>query len=75
MRMISLIRKIDNDENPDMHVIVGFVDSGEYYTRWYENISYLLSEPNYFLKYRVKCFWFNSKCNTLCIEVRSDYGI
>ena len=70
MRMISLIRKIDNDENPNMHVVVGFTDSGEYFTRWYKNIIDLLcSEPNAFLKRRVKCFWMNPKVNTLLIEV------
>ncbi len=70
MRMISLIRKIDNDENKDMHVVVGYNDYGEYYTRWYKNIIDLQSsEPNFFLKRRVKCFWFNAECNTLLIEV------
>ncbi len=70
MRMITLIRKIDNDENPDMHVVVGFTDSGEYFTRWYKNIIDLqYSEPNAFLKRRVKCFWMNPKVNTLLIEV------
>lgn len=69
MRMISLIRKIDNDENPNMHVIVGYNDFGEYYTRWYKDINDLFSEPNYFLKNRVKSFWYNSECNTLLIEV------
>lgn len=69
MRMISLIRKIDKDENSDMHVVVGYNDFGEYYTRWYKDIEELQSEPNYFLKNRVKSIWFNSKCNTLCIEV------
>lgn len=70
MRMISLIRKIDNDENPNMHVVVGFTDAGEYFTRWYKNIIDLqCSEPNAFLKRRVKCFWMNPKVNTLLIEV------
>lgn len=70
MRMISLIRKIDNDENPEMRVVVGFTDSGEYFTRWYKNIIELqCSEPSIFLKRRVKCFWMNPKVNTLLIEV------
>lgn len=69
MRMISLIRKIDKDENPGMHVVVGYNDFGEYYTRWYKDIEELHSEPNVFLKRRVKCFWMNPKVNTLCIEV------
>lgn len=70
MRMISLIRKIDNNENPEMHVVVGFTDAGEYFTRWYKNVIDLqCSETNDFLKRRVKCFWMNPKVNTLLIEV------
>lgn len=72
MRMISLVRKIDAEENKEMHYVVGFNDYVDkaYMTRWYENREALLSESNALLRRDVKSIWYNAKVNTMCIELR-----
>lgn len=72
MRLISLIRKIDDEENREMHYVIGsneYVDRA-YMTRWYENREALLSESNALLRRDVKDIWYNPQVNTMCIEVR-----
>lgn len=72
MRLISLVRKIDDEENREMHYVVGYNDyvDSAYMTRWYENREALLSESNALLRRDVKDIWYNPKVNTMCIEVR-----
>lgn len=72
MRLISLVRKIDEEENHDMHYVVGYNDYVDraYMTRWYENREALLSESNALLCRNVKDIWYNQQVNTMCIEVR-----
>ena len=72
MRLITLVRKIDEEENHDMHFVVGYNDYVDraYMTRWYENREALLSESNALLRRDVKDIWYNPKVNTMCIEVR-----
>lgn len=72
MRLISLIRKIDEEENREMHYVIGLNDYVDraYMTRWYENREALLSESNALLRRDVKDIWYNPQVNTMCIEVR-----
>lgn len=72
MRLISLIQKIDAEENKEMHYVVGYNDYVErsYMTRWYQDREALLSESNALLRRDVKDIWYNAKVNTMCIEVR-----
>ena len=72
MRLISLVRKIDEEENHEMHYVVGYNDYVDraYMTRWYENREALLSESNALLRRDVKDIWYNPQVNTMCIEVR-----
>lgn len=72
MRLISLIRKIDEEENREMHYVIGYSDYVEssYMTRWYQDREALLSESNALLRRDVKDIWYNAQVNTICIEVR-----
>lgn len=72
MRLVTLVRKIDEEENHEMHFVVGYNDYVDraYMTRWYENREALLSESNVLLRRDVKDIWYNPKVNTMCIEVR-----
>lgn len=72
MRLISLIRKIDEEENREMHYVIGLNDYVDraYMTRWYENREALLSESNALIRRDVKDIWYNPQVNTMCIEVR-----
>ena len=72
MRLVTLVRKIDEEENREMHYLVGYNDYVDraYLTTWYDIREALLSESNAFLRRDVKNIWYNPKVNTMCIEVR-----